>query len=231
MEKQLQEAEDAIRTAGEGVQAVAIRLSANRETAADLEKMLRQRRASHEEYTLVNGLSRTANGELAGKEKLAFEQYVQASYFNRILQEANKRLAPMSGGRFQLLRREVAQSLAAQSGLDLDVLDHYTGKVRDVRTLSGGESFKASLSLALGLSDVVQSFAGGLQVDALFVDEGFGALDADSLEQAIRTLAQLTAGNRLVGIISHVAELGERIDKQLLVKKTNRGSEVELRVP
>ena len=157
-----------------------------------------------------------------------FEQYVQATYFEQILVEANKRLKIMTSSRFKLLRREEARDLRALTGLEIDVLDNYTGKIRTVKSLSGGESFKASLSLALGLSDVVQSNVGGIEIDTLFVDEGFGALDAESIEQAIKTLVGLTTGNRIVGIISHVNELKERIDRQIVIKKTSKGSSIEL---
>jgi len=134
----------------------------------------------------------------------------------------------MTSSRFELLRREEAADLRSQTGLEIDVLDHYTGRVRPVTTLSGGESFKASLSLALGLSDVIQSAAGGVEIDTLFVDEGFGALDAESLEQAIQTLVGLAEGNRLIGIISHVEELKERIDRQIVVEKTTGGSTLKV---
>ena len=124
----------------------------------------------------------------------------------------------MTNGRFELMRREDPSDLRAQTGLEIDVRDHYTGRVRTVKSLSGGESFKASLSMALGLSDVIQSHAGGVEINTLFIDEGFGALDAESLEQAIQTLVGLASGNRLVGIISHVSELKERIDRQIVVE-------------
>lgn len=153
---------------------------------------------------------------------------MQASYFNQIIAEANKRLKGMSNGRYELLRKENATDNRSQSGLELDVLDNYTGKIRSVKSLSGGESFKASLSLALGLSDVIQSYAGGVEIDTMFIDEGFGALDAESLEQAIMILISLTSGNRLVGIISHVSELKDRIDKKVVIKKGIVGSTIEL---
>jgi exonuclease SbcC len=114
------------------------------------------------------------------------------------------------------------------AGLELEVMDFYTGKARSIKSLSGGESFKAALSLALGLSDVIQSFAGGIEMDTMFVDEGFGSLDSDSLEHAIDTLHSLTTGNRLVGIISHVGELKERIDKKIMIEKTVEGSSLKI---
>ena len=129
----------------------------------------------------------------------------------------------MSGGQYELKRRREAENNKSQSGLELDVIDHYNGTERSVKTLSGGESFKASLSLALGLSDEIQSSAGGVRLDTMFVDEGFGSLDEESLGQAMNALAGLTEGNRLVGIISHVAELREKIDKQIVVTKEKSG--------
>ena len=135
----------------------------------------------------------------------------------------------MSGGQYELIRRQVASNHQSQSGLELDVKDHYNGSVRNVKTLSGGESFKASLSLALGLSDEIQSNAGGIKLDTMFVDEGFGSLDEESLQQAMKALSSLSEGNRLVGIISHVAELKEKIDKQIIVtKEKTGGSKVDI---
>ena len=135
----------------------------------------------------------------------------------------------MSGGQYELKRRRTADNQRSQSGLELDVIDHYNGSERSVKTLSGGESFKAALALALGLSDEIQSSAGGIQLDAMFVDEGFGSLDEESLQQALRALGDLSAGNRLVGVISHVAELKERIERQVIVKKDGSGgSRVEI---
>ena len=180
------------------------------------------------EYLMISGLSRTASGELSGKSKLAFEQYVQAFYFEKVIHEANKRFYQMSNHQYVLQRKKEATDLRSSAGLELEVMDYYTGKARSVKSLSGGESFKAALSLALGLSDVIQSYAGGIEMDAMFVDEGFGSLDSDSLEQAIEALSALTAGNRIVGIISHVSELKERIDKKLLVEKSLEGSRLKL---
>ena len=145
------------------------------------------------------------------------------TFFDRILNRANIRLLVMSGGQYELKRRRNADNVKSQSGLEIDVVDHYNGSERSVRTLSGGESFKASLSLALGLSDEIQSAAGGIQLDTLFVDEGFGSLDEESLSQAMKALIGLADGDRLVGIISHVAELKTRIDKQIIVKKEKSG--------
>lgn len=210
------------------IQQYATRLGTNQPIANTLDKSIQKISTLWRQYQTISNLSKTANGELSGKQKIAFEQYVQASYFNQILIEANKRLKRMTNQRFELLRREEASDLRSQTGLELDVMDYYTGRIRSVKSLSGGESFKASLSLALGLSDVIQSYAGGVEIDTLFIDEGFGALDAESLEQAIQTLSGLASGNRLVGIISHVAELKERIDRQIIIEKNRSGSTISI---
>ena len=177
-------------------------------------------------YTTLDDLYKTASGNLAGKNKIEFEQYVQSVYFDMILVEANKRLVKMTNDRFRLIRKKKATNLSQNMGLDLEVFDNYTGKQRDVKSLSGGESFKAALSLSLGVSDVIQSYSGGVMVDTLFIDEGFGSLDTESREQAINTLNLLTNNNKLIGIISHVTELKERIDKKIIIKKTSNGSEI-----
>ncbi|MBQ8238548.1 MAG: SMC family ATPase [Oscillospiraceae bacterium] len=183
-----------------------------------------------ERLTWMRALSATAGGQISGKEKIMLETYIQTTYFDRIVARANVRLMKMTGGQYDLKRRLVAQNNQSQSGLELDVIDHYNGTERSVRTLSGGESFKASLALALGLSDEVQ-MSTGIRLDTMFVDEGFGSLDPESLDQAYRTLAGLTEGNRLVGIISHVAELKEKIDRQIVVtKEKSGGSKAEIRV-
>ena len=171
------------------------------------------------EYRMKKLLSDTANGQLTGKERISLETYVQTAYFDRIIQRANMRLMMMSNGQYEL-RRRTTFSGSAQTGLELNVLDHYNGTERDVRSLSGGESFKASLSLALGLSDEIQASAGGIQLDTMFIDEGFGSLDENSLQQALKVLNELTNGDRLIGIISHVAEL-KQIEKQIVVEKND----------
>ena len=178
--------------------------------------------------TWLKALSDTANGSLTGQERVQLETYIQTTYFTRVLYRANLRLRVMSGGQYDLLRR-TESGKKSQSGLDLDVVDHWNGTMRGVETLSGGESFLASLALALGLADEIQSSAGGVQLDTMFVDEGFGSLDDEALQKAMQALRQLGEGRRLVGIISHVAGLKERIDRQIIVKKDRSGgSRVEI---
>lgn len=176
-----------------------------------------------QQWMWIKALSNTANGNISGKEKIMLETYIQMIYFDRIIARANTHFMVMSGGQYELKRRIESDNNRSQSGLELDITDHYNGTERSVKSLSGGESFKASLSLALGLSDEIQSSAGGIRLDSMFVDEGFGSLDEDSLQQAMKVLASLTAGNRLVGIISHVTELKEKIDKQIVVTKNKTG--------
>jgi len=204
------------------------RLKNNKKVSNDIKSKQKEMEEIEVEYLCYRNLSDTANGDLSGKQKIAFEYYVQATYFNQIIAEANRRFSYMTNGRFELIRKEEPNNLRSQTGLELDVIDNYTGKSRSVKTLSGGESFKASLSMALGLSDMIQRFAGGIQIDTMFVDEGFGSLDSESLDQAIDVLNVLTNGDRLVGIISHVGELRERIDKKLVVKKDVSGSAINL---
>ena len=174
-------------------------------------------------YKWLKNLSDTANGKLSDQSKFMLETYIQTAYFDRIIARANQRLRVMSDGQYTLKRRTEYADKKVQVGLDLDVIDHYNGSERSVKTLSGGESFKASLALALGLSDEIQCSAGGIQLDTMFVDEGFGSLDENSIEQAIRALSGLSDGSRLVGIISHVQALKQRIDKQIVVTKDKNG--------
>lgn len=188
----------------------------------DIEKRSRQLRTVEEKWSLIGELAGTFNGNVAGKDKIMLETYVQMTYFDRMIGRANTRFMMMSGGQYEL-KRAGAQNMKSQSGLELDVVDHYNGTVRSIKTLSGGEAFLASLSMALGLSDEIQSTAGGIALDTMFVDEGFGYLDEEALAQAIRTLQGLAEGNRLVGIISHVGSLKEKIEKQIVVTKEKSG--------
>nr|WP_288305959.1 AAA family ATPase [uncultured Romboutsia sp.] len=181
-----------------------------------------------EEYKVVGELADLANGKKA--PYISFERYILASYFEDIIEAANIRLEKMTGDRFSLIRKTSKSKGAGQKGLELEIYDNYTDSSRDVSSLSGGESFKASLSLALGLSDIVQSNAGGVSLDTMFVDEGFGTLDPQSLDNAIDSLLELQRGGRLVGIISHVEELKDRIDAKLEVTSTSKGSKVEFNI-
>ncbi len=170
-------------------------------------------------YIWLKSLSETANGDISGKEKITLETFVQMTYFDRILRKANLRLLTMSDGQYELIRRHDAETLKKNEGLALDVLDHFNGSTRSVSTLSGGESFMASLSLALGLSDEIQSSSGGIKLDTMFVDEGFGSLDDEALDRALSALNSLSQGGRLVGIISHIDALASRIDNKIIVTK------------
>ena len=202
----------------------------NRKTAAQYRAAAEARQTLESRWQWVSALAATAGGTLTSKQKIKLEAYIQMNYLDHILRYANTRLMQMTAGQYEL-ERIGAENQRSQSGLDLGVIDHYNGTRRSVKTLSGGESFKASLALALGLSDEVQSSAGGIRLDTLFLDEGFGSLDEESLELAIRVLSGLTEGDRLVGIISHVGALKDRIDRQVVVHKARTGgSTVELRV-
>ena len=207
---------------------LAARLLPNRRIMEQYRTAAAQHAALEQRAQWVGALAATAGGTLTSKQKIKLEAYIQMDYLDRILRHANLRLMQMTDAQYEL-ERIGAENQRSQSGLDLGVIDHYNGTRRSVKTLSGGESFKASLALALGLSDEVQSAAGGIRLDTLFLDEGFGSLDEESLEQAIRVLAGLTEGDRLVGIISHVGALKDRIDRQVVVHKNRTGgSTVEL---
>lgn len=198
----------------------------NNRILVDLQTNSKKLDSKIKEFTMVEDLSKIANGTVYGKRRIEFEQFVQASYFDMVIIEANKRLLKMTDNRFLLVRKESSERVSDKIGLELEVIDNYNGKRRDVKSLSGGEAFKAALSLALGLSDVIQSYSGGIVVDTMFIDEGFGSLDTESREQAINTLNQLTDNHKLIGIISHVTELKERIDKKIIVTKSTEGSKI-----
>ena len=202
---------------------LAVRLQTNQTVLDQMRHTTAELEAAEHRYGWIKALADTATGNLTGKEKVTLETYVQMQDLDAVLACANTRFMVMSGGQYELVRRQTAENNRNQSGLDLDVIDHYNGTTRSVKSLSGGESFKASLSLALGLSDRVQSAAGGVRLDAMFVDEGFGSLDEESLHQALHALTDLARSDRLVGIISHVADLRAAIDRQILVTKAPTG--------
>lgn len=172
-----------------------------------------------DKYVWLKALSETANGDISGKEKITLETFVQMTYFDSIIRKANIRLLTMSDGQYELVRRSDAETLKKNEGLALDVIDHFNASTRSVSALSGGESFMASLCLALGLSDEIQSSNGGIKLDTMFVDEGFGSLDGEALDRALSALTSLSQGNRLVGIISHVDALCDRIDNKIVITK------------
>ncbi len=206
------------------LQEIGNRIQANKNVIMHVGRKSGELDETEKKYRSVKALYDTASGNVTGKNKITFETYIQMTYFDRIIRRANLRFLKMSDGQYELMRIMEPDSNQKKTGLDLCVVDHYNGSQRDVRSLSGGESFMASLSLALGLSDEVQASAGGIQIDTMFVDEGFGSLDTEkTLPQAYNALVSVTEGRKLVGIISHVTELKEKIDRQIVVTKDRTG--------
>ena len=190
-----------------------------------LTRLYQEREVFKKQYEVVSNLDKTANGNLPQHVRLDFQTYVQRRYFHSIIAEANRRLVKINGNQFILQCRDVEHlGRQGEAGLDLDVYDLVTDKIRDVKTLSGGESFLAALSMALGMADVIQNTAGKVHLDTMFIDEGFGSLDDEARDRAIGILNELAGDTRLVGIISHVAELKEQIDRKLVIKKGDKGS-------
>lgn len=195
------------------------RIENNKSRVDDISKKRDILKGYDDKYVWLKALSETANGDISGKEKITLETFVQMTYFDSIIRKANIRLLTMSDGQYELVRRSDAETLKKNEGLALDVIDHFNASSRSVSTLSGGESFMASLCLALGLSDEIQSSNGGIKLDTMFVDEGFGSLDGEALDRALSALTSLSQGNRLVGIISHVDALCDRIDNKIVITK------------
>lgn len=195
------------------------RIDSNKSLVDDISEKRDILKGYDDKYVWLKALSETANGDISGKEKITLETFVQMTYFDSIIRKANIRLLTMSNGQYELVRRSDAETLKKNEGLALDVIDHFNASSRSVSTLSGGESFMASLCLALGLSDEIQSSNGGIKLDTMFVDEGFGSLDGEALDRALSALTSLSQGNRLVGIISHVDALRDRIDNKIVITK------------
>ena len=200
----------------------------NESALKELRDVRRQQAAHAEDWAVLDDLYRAVSGQLSQKVKITFETYVQQYYFKQVVAAANKRLTLLTDGMFVLRLKEEARDRRSQAGLDLDVFDRSTGQWRDVTTLSGGESFMASLALALGLSDVVQAESGGVRLEAMFIDEGFGTLDENALRNALELLSRLADGDRLIGIISHMPELRDRIDKKIVVRKHLWGAQATI---
>ena len=231
LEQQRQAWNEQKTAAGKEESALSSRLILHEDALKEIQSALRQQKRHEQRWAIVRELYTCCAGINQGgsrRAKLTFEAYVQQYYFKQVVAAANQRLTVLTDGMFTLRCKEEARDLVRQSGLDLDVLDRGTGQWRDVSTLSGGESFLASLALALGLSDVVQAQSGAVRMEAMFIDEGFGTLDDNALRNAIQVLSGLAGGQRLIGIISHVHELEERIDRQIIVRKTPRGSTLAL---
>ena len=220
--KSLNEKENELRELNSKEKKIFSRLTSNKDTLKLIIKISDRIKEDESEYNVIGELSELANGN--NLERITFERYVLAAYFDDIIKAANRRLSKMTNERYALKRKAEKGKGTKQSGLELEIIDAYTGKERHVNTLSGGEGFKASLALALGLADVIQSYAGGVHIETMFVDEGFGSLDPESLDGAINALMDLKNLGRLVGIISHVDELRERIEARLEVSLGKRGS-------
>ena len=195
----------------------------------DLGQLAGEIRQLEGQYGLLGRLADVANGD--NSRRMSFQNFVLSALLDDVLVEATRRLHHMSKGRYRLRRVDVAPDRRKQHGLEMEVEDAYTGRSRPVATLSGGEGFQAALALALGLADVVQAYSGGIRLDAVFVDEGFGSLDPEALELAVNTLIDLQKSGRLVGVISHVPELVERIDVRLQVTSGRRGSQARFVLP
>jgi len=196
-----------------------------KKTKTNLETVIKEIEKQEKEYSIIKNLRDVSKGD--NNARISLSKYVLAYYFEEILAQANLRLNKLTDGRYQLHRSSKVLDARKSEGLEIMVFDIYTGKEREIKTLSGGESFKAALALALGLASVVQSEAGGISLDTIFIDEGFGSLDTNSLDSAIEVLTELNSSGRMVGIISHVSELKERINSKIEVIPGKTGSYIK----
>lgn len=232
LDRLLTEKNERIAEVGDDINNIFARVEANKKAYDNVSKASERLLKLEEKWKWQSSISKTANGNVAGKERIMLETYIQSTYFDRVLARAAVRLSRMSGGQYELVRKKTAKDLRSQTGLAIDVIDHNASDsaLRDVSTLSGGEQFMASLSLALGLSDEIRDSAGGIKLDAMFVDEGFGSLSENVLEEAWKVLTELsTDGNRLIGIISHVADLKNKSVNKIVVEKSRKkGSQARI---
>ncbi len=226
LEAALKRVQEAAREQRDNALKISQRKAFNAAQQERIELLNREYAQAEHIYNIAENLRRTTDGTLSGSGSISFEQYVQSGFFDQVLESANMRLVRMTQGQFELRRR--TDGAKRDGALTINIMDYRTGRERPVGTLSGGESFKAALALALGLSDIIAQDSGGVQIDTLFVDEGFGTLDSESLEQAINVLMEIGEGQRLVGIVSHVEELKQRIDRQIVVRGSSRGSTAEV---
>ncbi len=202
-------------------------IAVNTDALKAIEQQLELRCKLEESLNVYRPIAKTVNGTILGKEKISLEAYAQMSYFEQIISKSNERLISITGGKYEMKRREEGSG-NSKSGLELDIIDHDNGSIRPIASLSGGESFLASLSLALGMSDKIQQSAGGIVLDTMFIDEGFGSLSENALKSAIDALLKLSSSYKLVGIISHIGELKQRIPNQIIVSKTNGVSKANI---
>ena len=218
---------DIFTVAKEKQQKMLLIMQKNTSAFEQIKQLFIRRRELIQQYEIISKLDKTANGNVAGAVKMDFQTFIQRQYFKKIILEANKRLLRMTNQQFILKCKDI-EDIGTQgaAGLDLNVYSLVTDSVRDVKTLSGGESFMAALAMALGMSDIISASVGKIQMETMFVDEGFGSLDEESRNQAITILQELAGNNRLIGIISHVSELKEQIENKLIVRKTDKGSAI-----
>lgn len=222
---ELRDMEERIKRSEDERERLAVILHQRQQALKSLKEKQKKKEMLEERYGIVGDVDRLLKGD--NGLRLTFEQFVLITYFQDILKAANIRFLKMTGGRYEMFRSETVTDARKKDNLEIEVMDYYTGRRRSVKTLSGGESFKAALCLALGLSDIIKNSAGGIEIEVLFVDEGFGSLDSESLEQAVSALQELSGASRMIGIISHVPELSERVEQKIVVRRKNIGSIIE----